>query len=33
MDQFVVDINIEEAVPQPQSGISIMLEEAGMIKL
>jgi len=23
----------EEAVPQPRSGISIMLEEAGMIKL
>jgi len=28
MDQLVVDINIEEAV-----GISIMLEEAGMINI
>jgi len=33
LQQLVVDINIKEAVPQPRGGISIMLEEAGMIKL
>lgn len=31
LNHLVVDISTEEAVPQPRSGIAIILEEAGMI--